>query len=90
MQQFCCFIQGIEMTMVIATYIASSNWELDFELTEDMDWYIRWDTLYVKHLNDSDYTEYEPYNSVEDSLSQNLRRPTWVYFDNDIVHGKEL
>jgi len=46
--------------------------------------------LYVKHLNDSDYTEYEPYNSVEDSLSQNLRGSTWVYFDNDMVYGKEL
>lgn len=74
--------------MVIATYIASSNWELDFELTKDMDWYIRWDTLYVKHPNDSDYTEYEPDTDAESSLSQTLKRPTWVYFDDDLVLGQ--
>ena len=31
-----------------ASYSAISRWELDFNLHTVFDWYIRWDTLYVK------------------------------------------
>jgi len=77
------------MTWVIAQYAPASNWQLDFELTKDMDWYIRWDTLYVKHASDSDYTEYEPCSDAEGALSQVLKHPSYVYFDNDLVYGNE-
>lgn len=78
------------MAIVNATYIASSSWEVDFELTKDMDWYIRWDILYVKHPNDSEYAEYYPdYSAIDVLGEETIKRPRWIYLDDDLVHGVE-
>ncbi len=50
-----------------ASYSAISRWELDFNLHAVFDWYIRWDTLYVKFKEiDEEYDEFEPYLSCSD------------------------
>ena len=43
-----------------AFYSSSSKWELDFDLNDTYNWYVKWDTLYVQHKeSDSDFEEYE-------------------------------
>jgi len=74
------------MTTVIATYYALSNWDLDFELTKNMDWYVRWDVLYVKHPGHSEYTEYYPYYSATDALEeQTIKCPQSIFIDDELV-----
>ena len=47
-----------------ASYLTISRWELDFSLHTVFDWYIRWDTLYVRFPElDEEYDEFEPYFS---------------------------
>jgi len=44
-----------------ANYSANSIWFLDFDLKEVAEFYIRWDTLYVKFLHtDDDFIGFEP------------------------------
>ena len=50
-----------------ASYSTISRWELDFNLDSVFDWYIRWDTLFVKFKElDEDYDEFEPYFSCSE------------------------
>ena len=50
-----------------ASYSTISRWELDFNLDTVFDWYIRWDTLFVKFKElDEDYDEFEPYFSCSE------------------------
>jgi hypothetical protein len=50
-----------------ASYSTISRWELDFNLDTVFDWYIRWDTLFVKFKElDEDYDEFEPDFSCSD------------------------
>jgi hypothetical protein len=75
------------MTLINATYICSSNWEIDFQLDENVDWYIRWDILYVKRLGEADYTEYHPaYNALQALEEQTIKQPKWIYVDDVLVN----
>ena len=50
-----------------ASYSTISRWELDFKLDSVFDWYIKWDTLFVKFKElDEDYDEIEPDFSCSD------------------------
>ena len=50
-----------------ASYSTISRWELDFNLDSVFDWYIKWDTLFVKFKElDEDYDEIEPDFSCSD------------------------
>ena len=74
------------MMTVTANYIASSNWDIDFELTKTMDWYIRWDILYVKHIGNSQYTEYYPCYSALDALEeQTIKHPVSIFIDDELI-----
>ncbi len=65
-----------------ATYISSSRWTLDFDLKDVHDWYVKWETLYVKHQeNDEDYVEYEPEYSAYDSDA--LKRPASLWIGDE-------
>ena len=67
-----------------AFYSSSSKWELDFDLNDTYNWYVKWDTLYVQHKeSDSDFEEYEPIFSAFDG--QSLKHPESLYLDDEEV-----
>ena len=54
-------------TSLYATYEITSYWELDFDLSECIDWYVRHDTLFAKFNKTSEYQEFQPTeNAYED------------------------
>lgn len=67
------------MSDVRADYVATSEWETDFDIEKVHDWYIKWDTLYVQHTPDSEVIKIEPCYSYE-SNDEFVKRPdrTWV------------
>jgi hypothetical protein len=65
-----------------ATYLITSSWGLPFDLKMAHDWYIEWDTLYVKHhLDDLAYVEYDPDYSAYDEPQ--LKRPNWLLLNGE-------
>ena len=49
----------------IARYKVNSYWELDFDLNKVEEWYVRWDTLYVKfRATDNNFIEIKPFFSA--------------------------
>jgi hypothetical protein len=69
------------MSSIRADYVATSEWETDFDIEKAYYWYIKWDTLYVKQTPDSEQIEIEPCFSYErdDELA---KRPYQVWVDN--------
>jgi len=63
---------------VQAYYGNTSVWTLDFDIKTVFEWYIKWNTLYVKHTETSDYQEFEPDLSAEGA---DWKRPDQVFFD---------
>jgi len=45
--------------IVEAQFSAYSNWEVPYNLEEVCDWYIKYNTLYIKVTKDDKYIEYE-------------------------------
>ncbi len=67
-----------------AFYSSSSKWELDFDLKDTYNWYVKWDTLYVKHQeSDADFFEYEPEYSAFDS--ETMKHPESLFIDYEEV-----
>ena len=65
-----------------ASYLTISRWELDFSLYTVFDWYIRWDTLYVRFQElDEEYDEFEPYFSYTND-ADSYKYP----IQNDFIH----
>ncbi len=63
-----------------AFYTSSSRWTLDFDLKDVYEWYVKWDTLYVKHQeSDADFFEYEPEYSAFDS--ETMKHPESLFID---------
>jgi len=58
------------MTEIIATYSASSTWNTDqlgFDFNEVEDWFVKWDTLYVRFSKDGEYKDYgSPHFSADE------------------------
>lgn len=44
----------------ISSYQSNSVFELDFDIRDSFDWYLKWDTLYVQHHENDEWHEYEP------------------------------
>lgn len=70
------------MSTLTAKYTLYSDWELEFDLEKVHSWYIKWDSLYVKHNEHDDYVEYSPSFSAED-CSDGVKRPTDTYLEKD-------
>jgi hypothetical protein len=67
-----------------AFYTSSSRWTLDFDLKDVYEWYVKWDTLYVKHQeSDADFFEYEPEYSAFDS--ETMKHPESLFIDYEEV-----
>ena len=64
-----------------ATYNPQSYWELDFNLNDCADWYIRWDTLFVQFSNGQDYVEYEPILDVNNDIDS-FKHPINVHISS--------
>jgi len=66
--------QNEPTNIVYANYFRSSVFKVDFNLDDAINWYVKWDRLYVLlNEEDSTYQEYEPTESVIDSMD--LKRP---------------
>lgn len=72
------------MTELIAVYYSNSLFDLDFDLNEIHDWWIKWDTLYVIHNEGEDPVEYEA-DIAADGGHDWIKRP-----DRYFVDGKEI
>lgn len=51
---------------VTAIYRTSSVWNIDFDLEDVHEYWIKWDTLFVVHNEGEDAIEYSPEVSAED------------------------
>ena len=64
-----------------ANYSSNSVWFLDFDLREVAEWYIRWDTLYVKFLHsDLDFTVIEP-DVVAENDHDAYKSPDEIFYE---------
>ena len=45
---------------LISSYQLNSVFELDFDIREKFDWYIQWDSLFIKDDENSEWREIEP------------------------------
>lgn len=64
-----------------ATYKPCSYWELEFNLNDVAEWYVKWDTLHVKFKDsDTEFTEFEPTSSAEDD-HEGFKTPNETYFE---------
>lgn len=73
------------MSELTVCYEAASNWSLNFDLNDVADWYVKWDTLFVKHNeDDEDYDEYEPDNSASESYD--FKRPHEIYLNDKLCN----
>ncbi len=71
------------MSELTVYYQAASNWDLEFDLKDVADWYVKWDTLFVKHNeDDEDYEEYEADCSALENYD--FKRPNEVYLDDEL------
>jgi hypothetical protein len=71
------------MNELTVCYQVESNWNLEFDLKDVADWYVKWDKLFVKHnQDDEDYEEYEPdFSALE---SYDFKRPNEVYLNDKL------
>ena len=69
-------------------YQSNSIWKLDFDLREVHEWYVRRDTLYVKHNADDGYVEYLPWYSAGDDHDF-TKHPIEHYVDGVFVDFKK-
>lgn len=74
------------MTSLIAVYYSNSLFELDFDINEVHQWWIKWDTLYVIHNEGEDPEEYEADISAENDHEM-TKRPD-RYFVDDVEIDK--
>jgi hypothetical protein len=67
-----------------AFYTSSSRWTLDFDLKDVYEWYVKWDTLYVKHHeNDAVFVKYHPnYSAFAD---EGLKHPESLWIEDEEV-----
>lgn len=73
------------MSELTVCYEAASSWNLEFDLNDVADWYVKWDTLFVKHNEeDEDYHEYEPADSASENYD--FKRPSEIYLNNTLCN----
>lgn len=56
---------------LISSYRFNSVYELDFDIRDKYEWYILWDTLYVKDTKDSEWREFDPSVSCREDVYGN-------------------
>ena len=76
---------------VEAQYSAYSQWDIDFDLEESYNWYIKYDTLEVQHKEDGEWVSYA--SNVQGECD--YKRPEKVYQaeldeDGDADEWKEV
>jgi len=76
---------------VEAQYTAYSQWDIDFDLEESYNWYIKYDTLNVQHKEDGEWVSYASNAQGE----CDYKRPEKVYQaeldeDGDADEWKEV
>ena len=54
-----------QLTVVYQCYV---NFSLDFDLNETSEWYVRRDTLFVKHSENDEWVEYEALLPAEEEI----------------------
>lgn len=65
---------------VYANYAICSAFEIDFDLNVVFDWYVKWDTLYVKfNSTDTEYEKFEP--DFNGYLAADLKYPDSIEID---------
>lgn len=70
------------MTTLQVVYYTNSLFDLDFDLKEVHDWWVKWDTLYVVHSEGEDPEEYEPDISGADNHDM-VKCPDRYFVDNE-------
>lgn len=70
------------MTTLQVVYYTNSLFDLDFDLAEVHDWWVKWDTLYVVHNEGEEAEEYDPDISGADNHDM-VKRPSRYFVDNE-------
>ena len=69
------------MTTLVTVYYSNSMFDVDFDLNEVHDWWVKWDTLYVVHSEGEDPEEYEAEISAAHD-HELTKRPSRYFLDN--------
>lgn len=68
------------MTELVVVYYSNSHFDLEFDLAEVHEWWVKWDTLYVIHNEGEEAEEYEAeFSATQDD--QMTKRPNRYFLD---------
>ena len=69
-----------ESTSLQVNYSSTSWFEVEFDLNKVHDWYVKWDTLYVKQTSGSEWEEFDPISPASDDY-ESVKHPVETFIE---------